>query len=555
MPSNYQPTPEPAAREPVRGDEALAQGALAAGVRVVTGYPGSPATGVLDAILRADDPTRHVQWAPNEKVAMELAFGASLAGSRSLVVLKSVGLNIGLDPLATISLSGCHAGMVILLGDDPGSWSSQNEQDSRWLARVAEVPVVEPTSVEQAGALMVQAFAWSEAISSPLIVRIVGALAQARGVPQGLWELPVTRKRFLRKRNRWVVLPYLVVRQRHTLHGRLRKLQGLFDASPYDVASGAGREGVLCVGYTRSKLRDLLGEREGDYRVLGLASVWPLPEKSLLGWLDCVDRVLVLEEGDAFVEQQLRVLVQARGLSKTILGRETRAVPLEGELTAADIDAALARLRPGHVPAAQESEAKPMPSTVPLCDDCPYRPTFEALIDVMERRGGRKRYIVVGVTGCMVRANLPPMELFDVKYSLGSGLGMGAGLALSDTTHRVVTLVGDSSFFHSEVNAMPYLAQLDPPMLVLVLDNGTTALTGGQAHPGSLADERGRPRQRVAALEAVIAGCGVEPEVLTPEDPALLRARLDEALSADALRVIVVRGPCPRYVHEGAEAP
>ena len=533
----------------MRGDEALARGALAAGVRLVTGYPGSPATGVFDALLRlADAEACHIEWAPNEKVALEMAFGASLAGSRALVVLKSVGMNIALDPLATLALSGSHAGLVILLGDDPGGWASQNEQDSRWIARVAEVPVVEPTGVDQAARIMSQAFSWSEAIGSPVIVRIVRALALAEGTPQDPWQLPPSNKRFLHKRNRWIVLPYLVVRQRHNLHARLRQLQGMLEASPYDVASGQGENAILCVGYTYSKLRTLLGEGNTSWRVLGLSSVWPLPEKGLLAWLEGAERVLVLEEGGPFVEQQVRALAQREGLGIEILGRETRSIPLEGELAARDIAFALSRISPEAAPRTAEDVARSMPSTVPLCDDCPYRPLFEALIAAMERQGGRKRHIIVGETGCMVRANLPPMELFDVKYSLGSGLGIGSGLAVSDPRHRVVTLVGDSSFFHSDINAMPYVAQLQPPMLVIVLDNGTTALTGGQAHPGSASDSRGSARQRVADLAQVIAGCGVTPEVLTLADRDRLEERLEATLAANALRVIVFRGPCPRYV-------
>ena len=191
-----------------------------------------------------------------------------------------------------------------------------------------------------------------------------------------------------------------------------------------------------------------------------------------------------------------------------------------------------------------------MPSTVALCDDCPYRPVFTALIGAMERNGGRDQHIVVGETGCMVRANLPPMELFDVKYSLGSGLGIGLGLALSQREQRVVTLVGDSSFFHSDINAMPYAAQLDPPMVMVVLDNGTTALTGGQAHPGSPQGERGECRTAFADLEQVISGCGATVKSVTPDQTEGLESAIDEALAADGLSVILVRGPCPRYLPE-----
>ncbi len=525
-------------------------GALAAGVSVVTGYPGSPVTGVFDSFLTWSQPTQaHVHWAPNEKVAMEVAFGASLAGSRALVVLKSVGMNVALDPLATMSLSGCHAGLVIVLGDDPGGSASQNEQDSRWLARVAEVPLVEPVGVEQTASLVRQAYAWSERVGTPIIVRVTRALALAEG--------PVTRPRdlapfgagFLRERNRWVVLPARVVSAHRNLHQRLRQMADLWNASPYDKSSGRGHIGVIAVGYTYAKLMRALSEPPPNLRIFGLASVWPLPERTLIRWFDGVARVLVVEEGGPFVEQSVRALAQRGRLPVEILGKEDGSLPAEGELAEADLARALAGLDGAIRPElgdAGDAVDRAMPSRVPLCDDCPYRPAFEALLWAMERHGGRQTHIVIGETGCMVRANLPPMELFDVKYSLGSGLGLGMGLAASDREHRVVALVGDSSFFHTGINAMPLAAQLDLPMLVVVLDNGTTALTGGQAHPGSSTDERGRPRTR-ANLAQLIRACGVEPLECTPDDVPAMEAAFSEGLAAHGMRVVILRGPCPRY--------
>ena len=533
----------------LRGDQAIAAGALAAGVSVVTGYPGSPATGVFDSILAAPERAEmHVQWAPNEKVAMELAFGASLGGSRALVVLKSVGMNIALDPLATVSLTGCHAGLVILLGDDPGGWASQNEQDSRWAALIAEVPVVEPTSVEQAASLMVETFAQSESLGLPIIVRVTRALSLAHGSVQELGQLPRSGRPFLRERNRWIALPAYVVESHQRLHRKLVQMREAFEAPSYQVRSGVGSLGVLAVGYTHAKVSQALSEGDQGFRLFGLAGVWPLPCGSLTAWLRQLDRVLVLEEGGPFVEQQVRALAQREALRLEILGKENGVLPEEGELTEAVIAQGLSRLTPSHRAGTGTSVDRAMPSKVPLCDDCLYRPTFEALLRAMGRHGGRRRHLVVGETGCMVRANLPPMELFDVKYSLGSGLGMAMGLALSDKHHKIVALLGDSSFFHSDVNAMPYAAQLNLPILVVVLDNGTTALTGGQPHPGSALDELGRPRTARANLADVIRGCGVEPLVFSGRDESAIGAAVDEAMAADELRVVIVRAPCPRYV-------
>ncbi len=535
---------------PLRGDQALAYGALAAGVSLVTGYPGSPATPVFDAILAASMPgERLVQWAPNEKVAMEIAMGASLAGQRSLVVLKSVGLNIGLDPLATFSLSGCFGGLVILLGDDPGGWGSQNEQDSRWLARVAEVPVIEPGDIVHAANLMVQAYAWSEAHGLPIIVRITNSYATERAIVEPPWTLPPPHGFFLRKRDRWVVLPATVVKRHRSLHRHLRDLQHDLNGSPYDRAGGEGTLGVIAVGHTLPRVREALAPG-APVSLLSLTSVWPLPEESLMRWMGGLERVLVIEEGGPFVEQGLRDLLQRQGASVVLHGREDRSVPEEGELTVADIAAALEVLSSGLGAPVEAAVARAMPSRVPLCEGCGYTPLFEALLAAMEGHGGRARHIVVGETGCMVRANLPPMELFDVKYGLGASLAMGLGLALSTDRQRIVCLVGDSSFFHTNINALPQVVQAGADMTVIILDNGVTALTGGQTHPGTPVDERGVLRAE-QDIVPILEAYGIVPAIVSPDEPEAMARALDEVLSAAGPAFIVARVPCPRYTIHG----
>ncbi len=534
--------------ETLRGDEALALGALAADARFLTGYPGSPATGVFEALVARTTPASlYAEWAANEKVAVEMAIGAALAGVRSLVVLKSVGLNIALDPLATFTYTWCPAGLVILVGEDPGGGGSQNEQDTRWLARVAECPVIEVPDVAQAGPLMAQAFAWSEAMGLPIIVRVTTGLVRSQGYSAPIWELPVRRKGFTRKDDGWAVYPAVVVRKHHSLHTRLRQFQAMLAASPYDVSSGAGdgELGVLCAGHTWAKAQPLL-ERQPDLARLTLASAWPLPEEGLVAWLGSRRKVLVLEEGGPFVEEQLRALVQRAGLTCAIVGRAERAAPLEGELAPDDIARAVELLR-GARPAELTSRPAPgAPGRTPLCPDCPYRPIFQALEAAMARNGGRSRHIVVGETGCMVRAM--DSGLFDVKYSLGSALGIAIGLARHVANRRVVALVGDSCFFHSEINALAGLGA-DLPLTVIVLDNGATALTGGQPHPGSTVDARHAVRRPVS-IRALATACGLDASELSPEAPDALQSAIEAALVTPAPRVLVVRGPCSRLPKE-----
>lgn len=534
------PADAPAAKT-LSGAEALAWGVLAAQVGLMTGYPGSPATAVYDAVVARGEGGPVAYWAPNEKAAVEVALGASLAGTRSLVVLKSVGLNIALDPLATAAYCGCHAGMVILLGDDPGGWSSQNEQDSRWLARAAELPLVEPVDVEDAASFMVQAFAWAEAIGLPVIVRVTPSLVARRAVAAPPWELPPSHKRFARKEDRWVVLPATVVARRRTLHRKLRLMRHSLDASPYDRAALRGSLGIVAVGAAHAKVVAALGAALDDYSLLALTSVYPLPEEALKLWLRRCPRVLVLEEGGPFVEHHLRALAQRARLPVHIAGRDDHVLPEEGELTGRDIVAAVRQFDEALDLPAQPAVAREMPSTAGLCDGCQYAPAFEALAVAMERTGGRRRYLLTGETGCMVRAHGTAALRLDVKLSLGAALGLAVGLAEANERQRLVALVGDSCFYHSEMNVLPLAVDRGLDLTVVVLDNGVTGLTGGQPHPGTGA------QGRAARLAAFCRAAGVEPGLAAATDRDALVRALTTALKSPGVSVVVVRAPCVRY--------
>lgn len=529
-----------AGQQVLSGSEALAWGVTAAQVGFMTGYPGSPATSVYDAVVAREAANCRAYWAPNEKVAVEMAIGASLNGTRSLVVLKSVGLNIALDPLATVSYCGCHAGLVIVLGEDPGGWGSQNEQDSRWLALTAEVPVVEPIEVASAASIMVQAFAWSEAIGLPVIVRVTASLLSRREAVLAPWELPAAHKRFAHHENRWVVLPATVVPRRRSLHRKLRLMRHSFEASPYDRATVNTPRGIVAVGAAYPKLCAVLSDPD-DYSVLGLASVHPLPGEALKLWLRRCQQVLVLEEGGPFVEQALRALAQRLRLSVHILGREDGFVPEEGELSAGDIEAALRQLRPDRQAATASDLRGDTPSPARLCEGCLYAPTFAALNAAMERAGGRKHFLLVGETGCMVRAHKVEGLALDVKLSLGASLGLAMGLASTQDRQRVVSLVGDSCLFHSEINSLPLAVELGLDLSIMILNNGVTGLTGGQPYPDAVA--AGESSRRIMAL---CAACGVTPVAVAATEDSLTDV-LTAALTEPGLRVVVVDAPCVRY--------
>lgn len=547
------------------GSQALAWGAFEAGVSLVTGYPGSPSTAVVEAMAAlqaqgvAGDGVQ-IDWASNEKSAFDTALGVSLAGRRALVCMKNVGLNVALDSLMVANLAGGPGGLVVLVGDDPGGWGSQNEEDSRPLAAAAEVPLLEPVRVEDLAPAMGQAFLLSEQFQVPVVVRLTLSMFQAtlENAPRPTPPLPPRPPAFDRQPERWNVLPIRVVALHRELQANLEKVRTGFEASPLNRLDQVGSrgKGIVAAGGTYQKLREsglgIPGATEpapdqSPLSVLALATLHPLPEERLLSFLRERDEILVVEETAPFLEVQIQALAQRAGLSLPILGRASGHLPRAGELQAPELRAALASFLPGHPwPAADEGK-RTMPSRQPLCDDCPYTPLLRALTALMDRHGGREAFVVTGETGCMVRAQLPPWQILDAKYGMGGSIALAAGLVRSGLPHKVVALAGDSALLHSGLAGLVDAAQAGLPLLVVVLDNGTTALSGGQPHPASGRDIQGRPRPPVD-LAALVAAAGARPvHVVDPEDGQATEAALEAGLAAGGLAAVISRRRCPRW--------
>ncbi len=541
-------------RPTVSGAQALAYGAIEAGVRLVLGYPGSPTTAVVDEIAGRTGPDQvRVGWTSNEKVAIEAAFGGSLAGVRSLLCVKSVGMNVALDPLMAINLCGCNAGMVLLVGDDPGGWGSQNEQDSRALAVAAEIPVFEPPTVADARPAMHEAFALSTALGVPVMVRITRALAEAKAELPPLSTFTPPVQPFRRAPMEWIVLPVNVVSRHRRLHERLQTARSQLDQSSTNRKQGRGPIGIIAAGYAYQKLIDLLREPiPSELSILALGTPHPLPLTMVGNFVRRVDAVLVLEETAPVVERALRTEAQLSRCGVPIYGRDTGHVADAGELSGSDIARAVERLHPQLSVPVRDDTSREMPSRRSLCERCPYVPVFEALLRAIEQCGGREDAVIVGDPGCMVRAQLPPYELLDVKYSLGSSIGTATGLSLGQGlipqhARHVIALCGDSGLLHSGLNGLMDAAQLGASMLVIVLDNGTTALTGGQPHPASGSDLRGT-RVPAVDLAELAQAVGVRAaRVVQSQDREGLEQAFTRGLREEGLTVVIARGACPQY--------
>jgi indolepyruvate ferredoxin oxidoreductase, alpha subunit len=529
----------------VNGDEALAFGALVAGVRLVASYPGSPSSGTVEALTGlAERHGVYVEWSSNEKVAAEMAIGASIAGRRALVCAKSVGMNAMLDPLMTLNLTPIHGGLVILLGDDPGGYGSQNDQDTRPLAPMLEMPMLEPATPAEGFAMVRAAFDAAETLRMPVIVRVTRSCTQQEerlDVPEGPYRQPDLG--LCREPWRFVPVPRNVVEKHRGLHERLAAAGRWVESLPFNRIVGSGTQGIVGAGFAFRKLLDVLGDEERDgLRLLKLGALHPLPEGVVVRFLSACQRVLVVEENEPFLEIQLRALAQSHDLRARILGKQTGHVAREGELFRWQIQEALGGYLPGFVPAREyrrEGEADERPRREGHCVGCRFDKVLDALRQAADGLG--QETILVGDPGCLAAVG----DRLDAKYALGSAVGVADGLSKAGIPGRAVALFGDSSFFHSALSAVCNAAVNRSEILMVVLDNGATVTSGFQPNPGVGRDALGRPAPALD-IERIARACGVEfvrgigPDDLDARLPALFR----EALAHRGLALAVVRTPC-----------
>ena len=475
------------------GDEAFAYGAFVSGVKLVTGYPGSPSSGTLQSLVAlTDEKEVHIEWSSNEKVAAEMGIGASLAGRRALVCTKSVGMNVMLDPLMALNLTGVHAGFVILLGDDPGAYGSQNEQDTRLLAPLLEMPMLEPATPAAAYAMTIEAFQVSEHLRSPVILRETRSFSQSVShnveIPDN--PPPAPRLEMIREPWRYIPVPRTAIGMHRELHARLAALEEWANVSPFDQIIGEGVLGVIGCGLAYRKLLDVIGDTpRQDLRQLQLSHLFPLARKTVATFLDGLSDVLVLEENEPFVERQIKAVAHDGGVRARIYGKESGHVPREGELFRWQIERALLEFSPDmmiakHFDEAEEQTERPV--HLQHCKGCRFGDILDSLQRAADALG--QTPLLVGDPGCLVTVG----ERLDAKYAMGSAVGIADGMRKVGTDERTVTIFGDSSFFHRTLLAIVNAVQHPNDVVMTVLDNGSTMTSGFQPRGGSGRDTPGR---------------------------------------------------------------
>ena len=546
----------PGARVLAMGNDAIARGAIEAGVKFATAYPGTPSTEILEVLIdAAPEVGMLAYWSVNEKVAIDAAVGASFTNQRALVCMKHVGLNVAADTLNQANLIDVGAGLVLFVVDDAGGFSSNNEQDSRWYSRLAQVPMFEPTTIDEARRLVPWAFALSERLKVLVLLRSVTRLAHMTGpLTLGVIEQNHTRPFFDTSRE-WTPFPPLEPHRR--LKEKMRQCEAILRSEGLDRLTKVGGEtiGVAATGFSYNAALEALHQLglENQVAVLKVSSVNPAPRAAIADFLEGLERVLVVEDGYAFLEEQVRQVAGEAGHHLELLGRRSNSLPDVGEILPDHIREATRELARGkvHSPvgeaAATASEKRrEIRSTLPrrnitFCAGCPHRATYYALARAIEQ-SGVVNPVIIGDIGCYAIGFNEPFCILKAMTSMGGSVGMACSIAELNREQRVVAVIGDSTFFHAGMPALVQISHRQVPVVVLIVDNGVTASTGQQPHPGTRAD--GGPTRSVP-IEDVVRGFGLQQvEVVNSFRLSELTTRLKEALERDGPSVIISRRLC-----------
>lgn len=522
------------------GDEAIAQGAIDAGLSGVYAYPGTPSTEITEYIqgyCKSTGAHIHNRWCTNEKTAMETALGMSFAGKRALVCMKHVGMNVAADPFVNSSISGVNGGLVVLVADDPSMHSSQDEQDTRFYGKFAMIPVLEPSSQQEAYNMMSYAYDMSEALKLPVLMRTVTRMAHSRAVVElrpareqnGLNPVGGTRD--------WVLLPAIARRRYAGLIALQPEIRKRSEESPFNIFKASAKHyelGAIACGNAYNYLSECYPEGI-PFPVLKL-SQYPVPQEIVRTLAEQCDSIIVIEDGQPFVEEQMNGLLP---VECRIIGRLTGDLPRQGELNPDIVKVALGLETLPHPDVAEHVVARP-PA---LCQGCGHRSVYEAVNLVLKDYKDSRLF---GDIGCYTLGALPPFQALDSTIDMGASITMAKGAADAGL-FPAVAIIGDSTFTHSGMTGLLDAVNENSPITIIISDNLTTGMTGGQDSAGT------------NKFEAICRGIGVDPEHLKvvvplPQNMEEITRVLREEIEYRGLSVIIPRRECIQTFARKAKA-
>ncbi|MBE0431099.1 MAG: indolepyruvate ferredoxin oxidoreductase subunit alpha [Dehalococcoidia bacterium] len=541
------------------GNEAIARGAIEAGVQVAAAYPGTPSSEILGTLAGvARDFGMYVEWSTNEKVAFEVALGASMCGVRAMASMKHVGVNVAHDPLMTASHIGAVGGLLLVVADDPWAWSSQNEQDSRYIALQAYIPVLEPSSVQEAKDMTADAFRLSEEFGQLFMLRSVTRIGHGRG-DIVLGEISRERRQgsFRKDLDRFAYVPRGARMNKPLMLERFERIRKAADTLAYNrlqMVDGA-KLGIIACGLSYSYTLEALNwlGLEDRVSILKVGTPHPLPEKLIIRLLNSVEEILVVEELDPFVELHVKAMVGGRNMTVKVHGKDV--VPRIGELSTGKVGQAVAGLTGCSLPVdftgldrLEQDVAEMLPLRPPaLCPGCSHRASFRAITAAAQRvareYGEGVEPIYPGDIGCYTLALNPPQYAVDTCICMGGGFGLANGMA-HVVEAPIIAHLGDSTFFHSGIPPLINAVYNKANVTMIVLDNSATAMTGFQPHPGTGQTAMGEEATVVKA-EDIARACGVQfVEVVDPFDLKTATKTIEMAIRFQGPAVVVCRGPC-----------
>jgi len=506
------------------GNAAIARGAYEAGVTVATAYPGTPSTEIIESISRYEGV--YAEWAPNEKVAMEVAAGASIAGARTLVAMKHVGVNVAADPLFTMAYMGVNGGLVLVSADDPGMHSSQDEQDNRGYGRFAKLPVLEPSDSQEALDFTRQAFALSEEYDTPVMLRITTRLAHSQTLVECGEKQAVPLKDYVKNAAKNVMLPANAKARHALVEERMRRLKEAANSLPFNrIEWGDKSLGIITSSVVYQYVKEVLPHAS----ILKLGMVNPLPEKLIREFAGQVERLVIVEELEPVIEEQVR--------SWGIKAEGKELFTLLGEYSPEMIESVLGE---GNSAPHSFGLAKEVPPRPPLlCPGCPHRGVFLTL--------RKMKLVVTGDIGCYTLGAISPLEAMDTCICMGASIGASLGMEKArgrDFAKKTVAVIGDSTFVHSGITGLIDMVYNQGHGTVLILDNSTTAMTGHQDHPATGVTVQAEPTHKLD-IAAVVKAVGINSvREVDPLNLTQVETVLKEELVKDEPSVIIARRPC-----------
>ena len=544
-------TDQPGQKLLLLGNEAIARGALEAGVAFASTYPGTPSSEIsLNLFQVSQETDLYFEYSTNEKVALEVAAAAANSGLRSMCMMKHVGLNVAADALMTLAYVGTRAGLVVLSADDPYMFSSQNEQDNRYYGKLSGLPLLEPSSVEEAKAMVPYAFELSEALGEPVILRTTTRINHSNAVVTlGALTPPRTEGRFEKDPFSFVTVPAVSRRLHARLLENMARAKQMAEESPYNFEEGSGPWGVICNGvsytYVADAIKDLaIADR---VRVLRIGFSHPLPAERIGAFLSACEKVLIVEEGEPYMEEAVKAIAQERGLILPINGKGPDLFSRLYEFDPAMVRGKLAAYFgvPCTPPAVPDlSDAPEVPQRPPtLCAGCSHRATFYAVKKATEGMD----VIHPSDIGCYTLGFLPPLAMGDFVICMGASTGSAGGFARA-TPQKVVSFIGDSTFFHSGIPGLINAVFNSHNLTLVILDNRTTAMTGHQPNPGVDMKELNLEGYGQIALEPLVKSLGVQHvATIRPYQVKKSIAAIRAAVEFDGVSVVIAQEKCALY--------